>query len=45
MRYTAGEKMEIIRMVENSDLPVKKTLEELNVARSSFYTWYERYRA
>jgi transposase-like protein len=45
MRYTAGEKMEIIRMVENSDLPVKKTLEELNVSRSSFYAWYERYRA
>lgn len=44
MRYTQGEKMEIIRMVENSDLPVKKTLEELNVSRSSFYTWYERYR-
>jgi len=44
MRYAQGEKMEIIRMVENSDLSVRKTLEELNVPRSSFHTWYDRYR-
>lgn len=37
--------MEIIRMVEGSDLPVKRTLEELQVNRSSFYEWYRRYRA
>jgi putative transposase len=45
MRYTQGEKMEIIRMVENSDMPVTKTLSELDVPRSSFYAWYGRYEA
>ncbi len=35
--------MEIIRMVEGSDLPVKKTLEQLDVPRSTFYNWYRRY--
>jgi putative transposase len=45
MRYSQAEKMEIIRMVEGSDLPVKRTLEELQVNRSSFYEWYRRYRA
>ncbi len=29
MRYTHAEKMEIIRLVEESDLPVKRTLAEL----------------
>jgi putative transposase len=43
MRYSQAEKMEIIRLVEASDLPVKRTLEELEVPRSSFYRWYERY--
>ena len=45
MRYSQVEKMEIIRVVEASDLPVKRTLEELDVPRSSFYRWYERYLA
>jgi putative transposase len=45
MRYSQGEKMEIIHMVENSDMAVKKTLEELDVPRSSFYAWYGRYQA
>jgi transposase-like protein len=45
MRYTQTEKMEIIRLVEESDLPVKRTLEELDVPRSTFYRWYERYQA
>lgn len=43
MRYTQAEKMEIIRTVENSELPVKQTLEELDVSSSSFYDWYRRY--
>ncbi len=37
--------MEIIRIVENSELSVRKTLSELNVNRSSFYNWYRRYLA
>jgi putative transposase len=44
MRYTQAEKMEIIRLVEASELPVKQTLAELDVPRSTFYRWYERYR-
>jgi transposase-like protein len=44
MRYSQAEKMDIIRLVETSDLPVKRTLEELDVPRSSFYRWYDRYQ-
>jgi transposase InsO family protein len=43
MRYTQAEKMEIIRLVETSEQPVKRTLAELGIARSTFYAWYERY--
>ena len=45
MRYTQAEKMEIIRLVEESDLSVTQTLKELDVARSTFYRWYRRYEA
>jgi transposase-like protein len=44
MRYGQSEKMEIIRIVENSPLSVKQTLRELNINRSTFYKWYERYQ-
>jgi putative transposase len=44
MRHTQSEKMEIIRIVENSSLGVKRTLEELDINRSTFYDWYRRYR-
>ena len=43
MRYSVAEKMEIIRTVEESALPVKKTLEELDINRSTFYDWYRKY--
>ena len=43
MRYTHAEKLEIIRLVEGSDFSVKKTLEQLQVSRSSFYRWYRVY--
>ncbi len=45
MRRTASEKMEIIRLVEGTDLPVRATLRQLGVARSTFYGWYQRYDA
>ncbi len=45
MRYTASEKREILRLVEGSDLPVQRTLDELQVPRSSFYRWYRAYQA
>jgi transposase InsO family protein len=37
--------MEIIRLVEGTDLPVRVTLRQLGVARSTFYDWYQRYDA
>jgi transposase InsO family protein len=45
MRRTASEKLEIIRLVEGSELPVKRVLRELDVPRSTFYEWYRRYEA
>ena len=41
MRYPACEKLEIIRLVEQSTLPVKRTLEKLSVPRATFYRWYD----
>lgn len=43
MRRSASEKMEIIRIVEGSELGVKRTLEELGISRSTFYEWYRSY--
>ena len=43
MRYSQPEKMEIIRVVEQSALSVKRTLKELGINRSTFYLWYRRY--
>ena len=44
MRYPASEKLEIIRLVENSHQPVKKTLDQIGVPRPTFYRWYDLYR-
>ncbi len=43
MRYPASEKLEIIRIVEQSHLPAKRTLGQLGIARRTFYRWYDRY--
>jgi putative transposase len=43
MKYSQPEKMEIIRMVEDSNLSVRRTLRQLDIPRSSFYEWYKRY--
>ena len=42
MRLSRAEKMEIIRMVEQSILSAKRALEELGVNRCTFYNWYRR---
>ena len=42
MRYPASEKLEIIRLVEQSHLPVRRTLEKLGIPRATFYRWYDR---
>jgi putative transposase len=44
MRYSASDKTEIIRLVEQSPLPARRTLEKLGIPRSSFYHWYDRYQ-
>jgi transposase InsO family protein len=44
MRYPAAEKLEIIRLVEGSRLPVRRTLERLGIPRATFYRWYDLYQ-
>ena len=44
MRYSASDKTEIIRLVEQSHLPARRTLEKLGIPRSSFYRWYDRHQ-
>ena len=41
--YSASEKLAIIRLVEESELAVRRTLDEIRVSRSSFYRWYRAY--
>ena len=43
MRYRAAEKLEIIRLVEQSPLSARRTLAQLGIPRSTFYRWYEHY--
>ena len=43
MRYPASEKLEIIKLVEQSHLSAKHTLDQLGIARRTFYRWYDRY--
>jgi transposase-like protein len=45
MRYPASEKLEIIKLVERSHLPAKRTPEKLGIPRTTFYRWYDRYPA
>jgi putative transposase len=44
MRYSATDKTEIIRLVEQSPLPARRTLEKLGIPRSSFCRWCDRYQ-
>jgi putative transposase len=43
MRYSPTEKFEIIRIVEDSELSVRRTLKELGIHCSTFYNWYRRF--
>jgi hypothetical protein len=42
MRYPASEKLEIIKLVEQSHLPARRTLEQLGIPRRTFCRWYDR---
>jgi putative transposase len=44
MRYPVSEKVEIIKLVEQSHLSARKTLEQIGVPRATFYRWYEQYQ-
>ena len=44
MRYTAAEKLEIIRLVEQSHLPARRTLRQLGIPPATFYRWYDRHQ-
>ena len=43
MRHNPSEKLEIIRIVEDSELSVRQTLKEIGIHCSTFYNWYRRY--
>ena len=43
MRYLASEKLEIIRLVEESTLPVRRTLGKIGIPHATFYRWYDLY--
>ena len=45
MRYLVAEKLEIIRLVEQSHLPVRRTLRHLDIPPATFYRWCERFQA
>jgi putative transposase len=45
MRYPASEKLEIIRTVETSPLPVRRTLTQIGIPKSTFYAWLDRHAA
>src|SRR3954462_3628021 len=36
---------EIIQLVEESALPVRRTLEKIGIPRATFYRWYDLYQA
>jgi transposase-like protein len=42
MRYSASEKLEIIRLVEQSPSPVRRTLAQIGIPRSTFYRWCDQ---
>ena len=44
MHYTQSEKMEIIRLVESSELSARATLKKMGLQPSTFYHWYDRYQ-
>ncbi len=44
MRYAASEKLEIIQLVEQSHLSVRRTLDQIGIPRATFYRWYDLYR-
>ena len=44
MRFNQSEKMEIIRIVEDSEIGPTRTIKELGINKSTFYNWYGKYK-
>ena len=44
LRREAQLKAEVLQIVERSPLPVRQTLQELQIAPSTYYRWKSRYR-
>jgi transposase-like protein len=44
LRHSPDEKRELIYLVEHSVLPVRRTLEALGLAPSTFYRWYAQFQ-
>ncbi len=43
MRYPATEKLETIKLVEQSHLSARQTLDRLDIPKTTFYRWYDKY--
>ena len=43
MRYSAAEKAEMIHLIEQSNLPIRQTLQRLDITKSTFYNWLQRF--
>lgn len=44
MRYPVTSKLEIIRLVEQSHLPARRTLRQLGIPPATFYRWVDRHQ-
>ena len=44
MRYPAAEKLEVTRLVEQSHLSVRQTLDKLGIPKPTFSRWYDRFQ-
>ena len=40
----ASEQLQLIRLVEQSHLSVRRTLEQIGIPRATFYRWYALYQ-
>jgi putative transposase len=45
MRFPGSETLEIIRIVEQSHLPARRTWDMLGIRPSTFYRWVDRFRS
>ena len=43
MRYSAAEKAENFHLIKQSNLPIRPTLQRLDITKSTFYNWRQRF--